>query len=100
MGDPRRPKPATSPRRARNLTLSDEAVERGERYSAQLGTSLSGLVDRLLRALPISRTPSDDELSPALGRLRRLLARPGRPADWRAEYREHLLRKHVAEGEP
>ncbi len=84
-------------RRARNLSLSEEAVERGERYSASLGLSLSSLVDQMLRALPSEQDPAEDELPPKLTRLREQLVRDGRPIDWREEYREHLADKYLRE---
>jgi hypothetical protein len=46
---------------------------------------------------PRNLTLSDDTLSPALARLRRLLAHRGPRTDWHAEYRDHVLKKHVAE---
>jgi hypothetical protein len=94
-------RPRNSPgrtRHARNLSLSDEAVERGERYSESLGLSLSALVDQMLRALPPENDPAEDELPPKLRQLRELLVRDGPSIDWRDEYREHLASKYVREG--
>ena len=94
-------RPRKSPgrtRRARNLSLSDEAVERGERYSASVGLSLSALVDQMLRALPSEQNPGEDELPPKLRQLREVLVRDGPPIDWREEYREHVANKFVREG--
>lgn len=94
-------RPRNSPgrtRRARNLSLSDEAVERGERYSASLGLSLSALVDQMLRALPPEQDPAEDELPPKLRKLREVLVRSGPPSDWNEEYREHLADKYLREG--
>lgn len=84
-------------RYARNLTLSNEAVERGERYSASLGLSLSSLVDQMLRALPGDEEPSEEAFPPKLRQLRQLLVRDGPPSDWREEYREHLATRYVRE---
>ncbi len=91
-------KPTGRTRRARNLSLSDEAVERGERYSASLGLSLSALVDQMLRVLPGERNPAENELPPKLRQLRETLVRDGRPIDWREEYREHVANRYVREG--
>lgn len=94
-------RPRKSPgrtRRARNLSLSDEAVERGERYSTSVGLSLSALVDQMLRALPAEHDPAEDELPQKLRQLREVLVRDGHPIDWRDEYREHLTNKYVREG--
>ncbi|HET7552493.1 MAG TPA: hypothetical protein VFK04_14480 [Gemmatimonadaceae bacterium] len=93
-------RPRKSPgrtRRARNLSLSDEAVERGERYSASLGLSLSALVDQMLRALPPEEDPAEDELPLKLRRLRELLVRDGPPVDWREAYREHVTDRYLRE---
>jgi len=96
MTSTRKPARPRRTRRARNLSLSDDAVARGEAYAHASGTSLSALVDRLLRALPADELPADDELPPALRRLRAMLAtHTGPPRDWRKEHREHLDRKYA-----
>lgn len=87
------PKPR---RRARNLSLSDEAVERGTEYARARGASLSEVVDGLLRALPAVADPHDEQLTPIVRRLRELLAAPhDQPRDWRAEHGDYQYRKHL-----
>ena len=89
-----RPAPA---RRAHNLTLSDEAAFRGERFAERAGVSLSRLVEKMLLALPSGESIDGAELSPTVAHLRRLLAHADKPVDWRGEYRNHLEKKYVAE---
>ena len=52
-------------KRARNLSLSEEAIARGESYSRARGTTLSALVEQFLRGLPVASEPDDDSLDPA-----------------------------------
>lgn len=84
-------------KRAKNLSLSPEAIAHGEAYSRRHGTTLSTLVGDFLRALPLGETPAR-ELSPAVRRLYGVAA--GAPTDATGtssgveSYREHLRRKH------
>lgn len=89
--------PQARARRAHNLTLTDEAATRGERYAERAGVSLSRLVEKLLLALPAGESTDEPELSPTVAHLRRLLAHADKPVDWRGEYRKHLEKKHAAE---
>lgn len=82
---------STAAKKPRNLTLDDEAMARGERYSQKHGTSISRLVGDFLRALPLE--PSDRALSPSVRRLLGVAA--GQEID-RDTYRAHLLRKYGA----
>ncbi|HEY9429106.1 MAG TPA: DUF6364 family protein [Gemmatimonadaceae bacterium] len=52
-------------KRPRNLSLSADAIERGEAYSAARGTTLSALVEQFLRGLPAPASQDDEELDPA-----------------------------------
>ena len=52
-------------KRARNLSLTEDAIARGESYSRARGTTLSALVEEFLRGLPASSEPDDDSLDPA-----------------------------------
>lgn len=75
---------------AKNLSLEPDAVKCGERHGRLHGTNLSRLVSDFLRALPLE--PSDEQgLSPVVRRLRGVAA--GVSTD-RAQYHEHLHRKH------
>jgi copper chaperone CopZ len=57
-------------RRPTNLTLSPEAMEKADRVAAARGTSVSRLVDDLLRALSDAEArPVAEELTPAVKRL-------------------------------
>lgn len=76
-------------KKPRNLTLDDEAMARGERYSRKHGTSISRLVGDFLRSLPLE--PSPAALSPAVRRLLGVAA--GKDVDART-YRSHLVRKY------
>ena len=76
-------------KKPRNLTLDDEAMSRGQRYSQKHGTSISRLVGDFLRALPLE--PSRRPLSPSV---RRLLGVAVDAEVDRDTYRSHLLRKH------
>lgn len=78
-----------SAKKPRNLTLDDDAMSRGERYSREHGTSISRLVGDFLRTLPIE--PARGALSPAVRRLLGVAA--GRSVD-EAAYRTHLVRKY------
>jgi len=93
---PASPPPAKPTRRAKNLSLSPEAIARGEAYSRRHGTRLSKLVGDFLRALPLDHTPGRP-LSPAVRRLYGVAA--GAPDDAGAsiadDYREHLHRKYT-----
>ena len=57
--------PRSTLKRARNLSLTEEAIARGESYSRARGTTLSALVEQFLRALPATSEPDDDSLDPA-----------------------------------
>lgn len=107
-------KPARpSAKRPRNLSLSSEAIARGEAYSAARGTTLSAVVEQFLRALPAPVELDDESLAPAARRqleieyaranstsrvvraLAGLLAESDLgEGDPREVYREHLWRKH------
>ena len=101
MNSTRKPAKSRRTRHARNLSLTDEAVARGEAFALASGTSLSAVVDRLLRALPPDDALDNAELPPALRRLRSMFAtRKGPPPDWRAEYREELYRKYLRKPKP
>ncbi len=80
---------ANTAKRPRNLTLDDEAMARGERYSRKHGTSISRLVGDFLRSLPLE--PSPGALSPVVRRLLGVAA--GEVVD-EATYRSHLVRKY------
>lgn len=77
-------------RRPKNLSLEEDAIDRGVRYGRLHGKNLSQLVNGFLRALPLE-PPPEPELSPLVRRLRGLAA-GGRTG--RQEYRKHLYRKH------
>lgn len=104
-------RPAT--KRPRNLSLSSEAIARGEAYSAARGTTLSAVVEQFLRALPAPVEVDDESLPPAKRRQREIeytRANTTSPLvrelagllaesdlgerDPRELYREHLWRKH------
>lgn len=105
MSTARRKKPAASdgkaaghpspPRkkRAKNLSLSSDAIAHGEAYSRRHGTKLSKLVGDFLRALPLGEEPAR-ALSPAVRRLYGVAAGAQASVE---EYRDYLHRKH-AEG--
>ena len=84
------PSPAKSKKRAKNLSLSPEAIAHGEAYSRRHGTKLSKLVGEFLRALPLGEE-SARELSPAVRRLYGVAS--GATASV-ADYRDHLHRKY------
>lgn len=87
-------------KKATNLSLSAEAIERGERYARANDLSLSALVDRLLEALPEIREDAaqrpDPEWTESVKRLygaARGVAES--PEDAIALYREHLYQKYM-----
>jgi len=80
---------AKTSRKPRNLSLDDEAMRRGERYSQRHGTSVSRLVSDFLRALPL-----DSAESPLAPQVQRLLGVAVGAGLDRADYRKHLIRKH------
>jgi len=85
---------AAQTRRATNLTLSPEAMEKADRVAAARGTSVSRLVDDLLSALPDAEArPLAAELTPAV---RRLLGVVRDSALTEHDYRQHLVRKYGA----
>ena len=72
-------------KRRKNLSLSSEAIARGEQIAAESGKSLSAVIEEQLMSIPISGADGEDYWrGPAL----RPLPRPG---DRRANY---LKRKH------
>ncbi len=72
-------------KRRKNLSLSARAIARGEQIAAELGTSLSGVIEEQLLAIPTVEGKAEDYWEgPAL----KPVARPG---DKRAAY---LKRKH------
>jgi hypothetical protein len=75
------------------LTLSvDAAVVRDAKtYASEHDTSVSRLVERYLGLLTRPHTPTDDEATPVLERLRGVLK--GR-SEGTASYRRHLERKY------
>ena len=100
-------------RRARNLSLTPEAIERGEEYSAARGTTLSAVVEKFLRALPVAAPTDDATVDPQERRRREIDALRARTtslfvrdllgvladsdlanADPRELYHEHLWRKY------
>lgn len=83
--------PANARKRAKNLSLSPEAIAHGEAYSRRHGTRLSKLVGDFLRALPLEEDRGR-ALSPAVRRLYGVAAGQQAGAD---DYREHLRRKYV-----
>ena len=56
--------PAPRGKRARNLSLTPEAIARGEAYSAARGTTLSAVVEQFLRGLPAEVEIDDEDLDP------------------------------------
>ncbi|MHB1223636.1 MAG: DUF6364 family protein [Gemmatimonadaceae bacterium] len=99
-------------RRARNLSLTGEAIARGEAYSATHGTTLSALVEQFLRGLP-ELEPDDSAGEPAELRrtdIARVRERSSSPLvrdlaglladsemgdeDLREAYAAHLLRRY------
>lgn len=100
-------------RRARNLSITPEAIERGEEYSAARGTTLSAVVEKFLRALPVAAPADDATVDPQERRRREIETLRARTtslfvrdllgvladsdlanADPRELYREHLWRKY------
>lgn len=91
-------RPSAKPKkRAKNLSLSPEAIAHGEAYSRQHGTKLSKLVGDFLRALPLGERPAR-ELSPAVRRLYGVAAGARAGVEGASSgidaYREHLSRKY------
>jgi hypothetical protein len=69
------------------LSVDEDVIEQARRYSRQHNTSISQLVTTYLRHLD---SPSDQEFSPLVQRLRGIL-----PSDTSLdEYRKHLEEKH------
>lgn len=62
--------PPRSRKRARNLSLTRDAIARGEAYSASRGTTLSALVEQFLRGLPAPAELDEEDLHPAERRRR------------------------------
>ena len=77
---------ATTPK---NLSLDDNAIKRGERYSKLHGTNLSRLVSDYLNRLPLA--PAEVPTSTAVLRLRGVAASK---RDGKAAYHRHLSRKY------
>lgn len=82
---------------SKNLFLDAVAVERGERYSAQHGTTLSRLVSDFLARLPEDTAAPD--LSPTVRRLLGIAAGEGGP-DARDDYRNALWAKYGSGRQP
>ncbi len=82
---------------SKNLSLDEDAVKRGERYSRKHGTNVSRLVSEFLRQLPIDDTAPD--LSPAVQRLLGSAAGAGKRPD-RDAYHEHLWSRLGGRGKP
>jgi hypothetical protein len=78
-----------STKKAKNLSLDRDSVERGERYSQRHGTNLSRLVGDFLRALPLGELRTAQ--SPLVQRLRGIGTE--REGD-REIYRKHLRKKY------
>lgn len=108
---PHGPRPTL--KRARNLTLTGEAIARGESYSRARGTTLSALVEQFLRGLPVPIELEEESLDPAERQRREIetvRADTSSPLvrdlygllagadlaqrDPREDYREHLWRKY------
>lgn len=100
-------------RRARNLSLTPEAIERGEKYSAARDTTLSAVVEMFLRRLPVAAATDDSTVDRPERRRREVEAVRTRTtslfvrdllgvladtdfdnADPRELYRNHLWRKY------
>ena len=77
---------ATTPK---NLSLDDDAIKRGERYSKMHGTNLSRLVSDYLNRLPLAS--AEEPTSAAVLRLRGVAASN---RDGKAAYHRHLSRKY------
>ena len=107
------PRSSRGRRRARNLSLTPEAIERGETYSAARGTTLSALVEEFLRGLPVAAAIEDSTVDPRERRRREIEELRAHTtslfvrdllgvladteidnADPRELYREHLWRKY------
>ncbi|MEO7085594.1 MAG: DUF6364 family protein [Gemmatimonadaceae bacterium] len=81
------------PKRATNLSLDPDAIDRGEQFGKRHDTSLSQLVSRFLRALPAEDASITAGLTPAVQRLYAVVKAPattGKP------YHEHLRAKYGA----
>jgi hypothetical protein len=78
-------------RRPVNLTLDRDAVERGERFAARHGVSVSMLVSGFLQALPDDGSDEPTAFVPAVQRLYGLLAGHDLSRD---TYREFLASKY------
>lgn len=61
-----------SRRRPRNLSLTPDAIARGEIYSDARGTTLSAIVEQFLRGLPVPTGPHDELLGPQEQRRREI----------------------------
>ncbi|HET8770074.1 MAG TPA: DUF6364 family protein [Gemmatimonadaceae bacterium] len=81
----------TEKKRAKNLLLDVDALERAEAFSRRKGTTVSRLVSDFLRSLPDDEAPL--ELPPVVRRLYGLAA--GGTTD-REAYREYLYEKYGA----
>jgi hypothetical protein len=78
-----------STRKPKNLLLGSDAIARAERYSQLHGTSVSRLVDNLLRSLPLGEATPPRSL--AVQRMRGVAQGSARD---RSSYQKHLLRKY------
>jgi hypothetical protein len=78
-------------RRPVNLTLDRDAVERGERFAARHGVSVSMLVSGFLQALPEDESVAPSAFVPAVQRLYGLAAGHEFSRD---TYREFLASKY------
>jgi hypothetical protein len=80
----------------KHLSLDVDAVERGERYSAIHGTSLSRLVSDFLSRLPMGDTEETTDLAPVVRRLVGIAAAnacTGRQVD-EQDYHDYLWAKY------
>jgi hypothetical protein len=87
------------PKRNKNLSLEEEAIERGEIYSSMHNTNVSALVNEFLSHLPVELragkihpTGERDRLPPTVSRLLGVAA--GNPEEDPIEdYHEYLMGK-------
>jgi hypothetical protein len=87
-------------KKATNLSLTAEAIERGEQFAQAKDLSLSGLVDHLLTALPVLRPDAAQRPDPNWTEAVQRLYGAARgvaesPEEAVALYREYLYRKYT-----
>lgn len=78
-------------KRSKNLSLGEDAIRRGERYSELHDTSVSQLVEDFLSSLP-TEDELPDPLSPGVRRLLGIASDEG----GREAFRSYLARKYGA----